>query len=202
MLADWSILGDHALLAASFKQHMHFWGKFTSILKTGSQFWRADALKVPGWANFACSTGWITTWGEAMANTSASLMMQTLTDIVEYANSTGSVNLYMAHGGTNFGYWAGILTFKHLQAKIRKWKAQGIDQRSWFLLHFGVTVTRIFNVGANLKSADPTPDLGGTVHPYQSSIGGLHTLFWQMQQKNTGVLSLSWKGESRSTVPL
>ena len=54
-----------------------------------------------------CSTGWITTWGEAMANTSAELMMSTLTDIVEYANNTGSVNLYMAHGGTNFGYWAG-----------------------------------------------------------------------------------------------
>ncbi len=42
-----------------------------------------------------------------MANTSADLMMSTLTDIVQYANSTGSVNLYMAHGGTNFGYWAG-----------------------------------------------------------------------------------------------
>jgi hypothetical protein len=54
-----------------------------------------------------CSTGWITTWGEAMANTSAQLMMQTLTEIVEYGNNTGSVSLYMAHGGTNFGYWAG-----------------------------------------------------------------------------------------------
>lgn len=43
-----------------------------------------------------------------MANTNADLMMATLTDIVQYANSTGSVNLYMAHGGTNFGYWAGL----------------------------------------------------------------------------------------------
>ena len=57
---------------------------------------------------YACSTGWITTWGESMANTSVDLMMQTLTDIVSYENSTGSVNLYMAHGGTNFGYWAGL----------------------------------------------------------------------------------------------
>ena len=55
------------------------------------------------------STGWITTWGEPMANTSADLMMQTMTEIVEYSNNTGSVNLYMAHGGTNFGYWAGWL---------------------------------------------------------------------------------------------
>ena len=53
------------------------------------------------------STGWITTWGEPMANTSADLMMQTMTEIVEYGNNTGSVSLYMAHGGTNFGYWAG-----------------------------------------------------------------------------------------------
>jgi len=48
-----------------------------------------------------------------MANTSAQLMMQTLTDIVEYGNDTGSVNLYMAHGGTNFGYWAGTLHPPH-----------------------------------------------------------------------------------------
>ena len=45
-----------------------------------------------------------------MANTSSDLMMSTLADILEYANNTGSVNLYMAHGGTNFGYWAGELS--------------------------------------------------------------------------------------------
>lgn len=44
-----------------------------------------------------------------MANTSAELMMRTLTEIVQFGNNTGSVNLYMAHGGTNFGYWAGAL---------------------------------------------------------------------------------------------
>lgn len=42
-----------------------------------------------------------------MANTSSDLMMKTLTEIVQYGSNTGSVNLYMAHGGTNFGYWAG-----------------------------------------------------------------------------------------------
>lgn len=50
-----------------------------------------------------------------MANTSAALMMQTLTEILEYGNGTGSVNLYMAHGGTNFGYWAGICFLQELQ---------------------------------------------------------------------------------------
>jgi Glycosyl hydrolases family 35 len=31
-----------------------------------------------------------------------------LQGILSYAGGTGSVNLYMAHGGSNFGYWAGI----------------------------------------------------------------------------------------------
>ena len=42
-----------------------------------------------------------------MANTSAQFVLQTLTDILSYNNGTGSVNFYMAHGGSNFGYWAG-----------------------------------------------------------------------------------------------
>lgn len=33
--------------------------------------------------------------------------METFNDIMKYANGTGSVNFYMAHGGTNFGYWSG-----------------------------------------------------------------------------------------------
>ena len=53
------------------------------------------------------STGWITHWGESMANTSAAVMIKTLGDILSYQNNTGSVNLYMAYGGSNFGYWAG-----------------------------------------------------------------------------------------------
>lgn len=42
-----------------------------------------------------------------MANTSAQFVLKTLSDILEYNNGTGSVNFYMAHGGSNFGYWAG-----------------------------------------------------------------------------------------------
>ena len=53
------------------------------------------------------STGWLTHWGEPMANTTASLVTNSLRAILEYGNNTGSINLYMAHGGTSFGYWAG-----------------------------------------------------------------------------------------------
>ena len=42
-----------------------------------------------------------------MANTSGSDMAVGLSQILQYGGGTGSVNLYMAHGGTNFGWWAG-----------------------------------------------------------------------------------------------
>ena len=58
-----------------------------------------------------CSTGWLSHWGEVMANTSAQFVLQTLSDILSYKNGTGSVNFYMAHGGSNFGYWAGADSF-------------------------------------------------------------------------------------------
>ena len=47
-----------------------------------------------------------------MANTSLDQFITTLHDTLGFANNTGSVNLYMAHGGTNFGYTAGALRFK------------------------------------------------------------------------------------------
>ena len=53
------------------------------------------------------STGWLTRWGEKMANTSLVDFITTLDGILSFNNGTGSVNLYMAHGGTNFGYTAG-----------------------------------------------------------------------------------------------
>ena len=55
------------------------------------------------------STGWLTHWGEIMANTSASQMATGLDGILKYNNGSGSLNFYMAHGGTNFGFWAGAL---------------------------------------------------------------------------------------------
>lgn len=44
-----------------------------------------------------------------MANTSGVQLAAGLDGILKYNNGTGSVNFYMAHGGTNFGFWAGAL---------------------------------------------------------------------------------------------
>ena len=54
-----------------------------------------------------CSTGWITHFGEKMANTSAEELTSALAALLSYANGTASVNLYMAHGGSNWGFMAG-----------------------------------------------------------------------------------------------
>ena len=48
-------------------------------------------------------------WGEKMANTSAKVLTDSFSEILSYAGGTGSVNFYMAHGGTNFGWTAGEL---------------------------------------------------------------------------------------------
>ena len=42
-----------------------------------------------------------------MANTSAEELASALAAVLHYGNGTGSVNLYMAHGGSNWGFWAG-----------------------------------------------------------------------------------------------
>lgn len=85
-------------------------------------------------------TGWLTHWGEPMANTcglrltrplsrcccaccnayscgygqkgryncrSADAVVTSLAQVLAYGGNRGSVSLYMAHGGTNFGFWAG-----------------------------------------------------------------------------------------------
>jgi len=44
-----------------------------------------------------------------MANTSLADFTKALDGILAFNNGSGSVNLYMAHGGTNFGYTAGAL---------------------------------------------------------------------------------------------
>ena len=46
-----------------------------------------------------------------MANTSAKVLTDSFSEILAYANGTGSVNFYMAHGGTNFGWTPGLIFF-------------------------------------------------------------------------------------------
>ncbi len=41
-----------------------------------------------------------------------------LDGILKYNNGSGSLNFYMAHGGTNFGFWAG--------AALRPWQQQAV----------------------------------------------------------------------------
>ena len=53
------------------------------------------------------STGWLTWIGQDIANKSVTKMAKHFSEILAYANGTGSVNLYMAAGGTNFGFTAG-----------------------------------------------------------------------------------------------
>ena len=45
------------------------------------------------------SSGWLVHWGEAMANTSTEVLAQDTRVLLEFANSTGSLNFYMVHGG-------------------------------------------------------------------------------------------------------
>lgn len=51
-----------------------------------------------------------------MANTSLDQFIDTLHGTLGFANNTGSINLYMAHGGTNFGYTAGAPFFSSMMS--------------------------------------------------------------------------------------
>ncbi|MFG2501057.1 glycoside hydrolase family 35 protein [Streptomyces sp. NPDC048441] len=56
---------------------------------------------------FICAefwNGWFDHWGEKHHTRSATSAAETLADIIDH---DGSVSLYPAHGGTNFGLWAG-----------------------------------------------------------------------------------------------
>lgn len=57
------------------------------------------------------STGWIVHWGEAMVNTDTAALVDHTRQILAIFHNTGSLALYVAHGGTNFGFWAGAFVF-------------------------------------------------------------------------------------------
>ncbi|WOK98605.1 beta-galactosidase 8 isoform X2 [Canna indica] len=52
-------------------------------------------------------TGWLTHWGEQIAETDANYTASSLEKIL---SRNGSAVLYMAHGGTNFGFYSGANT--------------------------------------------------------------------------------------------
>lgn len=64
-------------------------------------------FNAPGKSPNMCSefyTGWLTHWGEGMANTSSADVAHWMEAIIKL---NGSFSLYMAHGGSNFGFWSG-----------------------------------------------------------------------------------------------
>lgn len=67
---------------------------------------RAIALKREG-EHLMCSEmwgGWFDHWGEQHHVRSVESMMSTVNELL---GADGSISLYMAHGGTNFGFWNG-----------------------------------------------------------------------------------------------
>ena len=73
--------------------------------------WAAQkTFNPPGGSPFLCSElypGWLTHWGERMANTSTTKAANHLAAALDVGGGVGSANLYMVHGGTSFGWWAG-----------------------------------------------------------------------------------------------
>jgi hypothetical protein len=66
-----------------------------------------DQFNPDGWRAHTSSedySGWLTHWGEGMANTSTVGLAGGLNALL--ANN-GSFNMYMGYGGTNFGFWNG-----------------------------------------------------------------------------------------------
>ncbi|SFR52905.1 beta-galactosidase [Microbacterium azadirachtae] len=66
----------------------------------------AEKLRTPGDALLCAELwgGWFDHWGEQHHVRSAASMIGTVEELLA---AGGSVSLYMAHGGTNFGLWAG-----------------------------------------------------------------------------------------------
>ncbi|WP_460801012.1 glycoside hydrolase family 35 protein [Microbacterium sp. GXF6406] len=77
----------------------------------------AEALRKPGQA-LMCSElwgGWFDHWGEQHHVRSAESMISTVDELLA---AGGSVSMYMAHGGTNFGLWAGANHFGMIEPTI------------------------------------------------------------------------------------
>jgi len=56
-----------------------------------------------------------------MANTSAQVLTDSFSEILAYNQGSGSVNFYMAHGGTNFGWTAGKTQLWTSKCTFKSW---------------------------------------------------------------------------------
>ncbi|MHB8054607.1 MAG: glycoside hydrolase family 35 protein [Candidatus Aminicenantales bacterium] len=78
----------------------------------------AVAAKIGGDVPIFCSElypGWLTHWGEAWARAETQDVVKDLTWLLE---NKKSFNLYVIHGGTNFGFWAGANMGKTYQPDV------------------------------------------------------------------------------------
>ncbi|KAL6780686.1 hypothetical protein ACKKBF_B12155 [Auxenochlorella protothecoides x Auxenochlorella symbiontica] len=65
------------------------------------------SLNAPGLSppfNSEFYSGWLTHWGESMANTSSSVLAADTQVLLRWARNTTSLSFYMVHGGSNFGF--------------------------------------------------------------------------------------------------
>ena len=95
----------HAQVCGVHTTHMHPQARFQSWNLTPCSAVRAvltSCCAVP-----PRSTGWIVHWGEAMVDTDTAALVDHTRQILAVFRNTGSLSLYVAHGGTNFGFWAG-----------------------------------------------------------------------------------------------
>lgn len=98
-----------------------------------------------------------------MSNTSAQHVADTLQDILSFAGNTGNVNLYMSHGGTNFGLWAGA-------------NAISLGEVTKFAAETGI------NVGSRgvASPLEPSSKTAGLASPYTAPASLPH--LWRLQQ--------------------
>ncbi|KAJ7951619.1 Beta-galactosidase [Quillaja saponaria] len=95
-----TIRGDTVFSAVDFTTGVEPW----PIFKLQKAF-NAPGKSPPLSAEFY--TGWLTHWGEKIATTDADFTAAALEKILQ---RNGSAVLYMAHGGTNFGFYNGANT--------------------------------------------------------------------------------------------
>ncbi|KAL0415095.1 UNVERIFIED_CONTAM: Beta-galactosidase 17 [Sesamum latifolium] len=95
-----TIPGDAVFSAVDFTTGDDPW----PIFKLQKEF-NAPGKSPPLSAEFY--TGWLTHWGEKIASTDATF---TATYLEKILSMNGSAILYMAHGGTNFGFYSGANT--------------------------------------------------------------------------------------------
>ncbi|KAM0011904.1 putative beta-galactosidase [Helianthus debilis subsp. tardiflorus] len=92
-----TIQGDAVFSAVDFSTGEDPWPIFKM-----QKLFNAPGKSPPLSAEFY--TGWLTHWGESIAKTDATSTASSLENIL---SKNGSAVLYMAHGGTNFGFYSG-----------------------------------------------------------------------------------------------